>query len=87
MDTLASEIPTCDIASPLPVPLIDGLVISRGVSSKGEGRRKIRERGVYLNGERVTDEARAITRDDLLPGGYVQIRVGKKDFRLIRFNR
>jgi len=87
LDTLASEIPTCDIASPLPIPLIEGLVASGGVSSKGEGRRKVREGGVYLNGERVTDEAGAITQDDLLPGGYAQIRVGKKDFRLIRFNR
>ncbi|MDR3076554.1 MAG: tyrosine--tRNA ligase [Synergistaceae bacterium] len=87
LDTLAAEIPTCDIASPLPMPIIDGLVSSGGVSSKGEGKRKIREGGVYLNGERVQDEAKAITADDLLPGGYAQIRVGKKDFRLIRFNR
>jgi tyrosyl-tRNA synthetase len=87
LDTLASEIPVGDVASPMPIPLLDGLVASGGVSSKGEGRRKIREGGVYLNGERVTDEATAITSGDLLPGGYVQLRVGKKDFRLLRFNR
>jgi tyrosyl-tRNA synthetase len=87
LDTLASEIPTSGVASPLPFPLIDGLVASGGVSSKGEGRRKVREGGIYLNGERVSDEAKAITPDDLLPGGYAQIRVGKKDFRLLRFNR
>ena len=87
LDTLAAEIPTCGIASPLPLPIVDGLVSSGGVSSKGEGKRKIREGGVYLNGERVQDEAKTITADDLLPGGYAQIRVGKKDFRLLRFNR
>jgi tyrosyl-tRNA synthetase len=86
LDTLAAEIPTSDISSPLPLALIDGLVTSGGVSSKGEGRRKIREGGIYLNGERVSDEAKTITSDDLLPGGYAQIRIGKKDFRLIRFN-
>ena len=87
LDTLASEIPVRDVASPMPIPLLDGLVASGGVSSKGEGRRKIREGGVYLNGESVTDEAAAVTSADLLPGGYVQLRVGKKDFRLLRFNR
>ena len=87
LDTLAAEIPTCDIASPLPIPVIEGLVASGGVAGKGEGRRKIREGGVYLNGERVSDETKTIAQADLLPGGYAQIRVGKKDFRLIRFNR
>jgi tyrosyl-tRNA synthetase len=87
LDTLAAEIPVGDVASPLPISLLDGLVASGGVSSKGEGRRKIREGGIYLNGERAGDETAAITSGDLLPGGYVQIRVGKKDFRLLRFNR
>jgi tyrosyl-tRNA synthetase len=87
LDTLAAEIPTSDVASPLPLPLLDGLVASGGVSSKGEARRKIKEGGVYVNGKRARDESSSITADDLLPGGYVQVRVGKKDFRLLRFNR
>jgi tyrosyl-tRNA synthetase len=87
LDTLAAEIPTADIASPLPLPLVDCLLASGGVSSKGEARRKIREGGIYLNGERVTDESRVLDSDDLLDGGYVQTRIGKKDFRLLRFNR
>jgi tyrosyl-tRNA synthetase len=87
LDTLAAEIPTEDVSSPLPMPLIDALLASGGVSSKGEGRRKVREGGVYLNGGRVQDEAYEITSEDVLGGGYVQLRVGKKDFRLLRFNR
>ena len=87
LDTLASEIPTSDLSTPLPLPLTEGLVTSGGVASKGEARRKIKEGGIYLNGERQTDEARQIESADLLPGGYVQLRVGKKDFRLLRFNR
>jgi tyrosyl-tRNA synthetase len=86
LDTLADEIPTSDISSPLPFPLIDALVFSGGVSSKGDARRRIREGGIYLNGERASDETKAITSGDLLPGGYAQVRVGKKDFRLLRFN-
>jgi tyrosyl-tRNA synthetase len=87
LDTLASEIPTADVRSVLPYPLLDGLVASGGVASKGEARRKIREGGIYLNGEKQSDEARQIASSDLLSGGYAQIRVGKRDFRLLRFNR
>jgi tyrosyl-tRNA synthetase len=87
LDTLASEIPTADIQSLPPYPLLDGLVASGGVASKGEARRKIREGGIYLNGEKQNDETRQIASCDLLSGGYVQIRVGKRDFRLLRFNR
>ncbi|MDR0653138.1 MAG: tyrosine--tRNA ligase [Synergistaceae bacterium] len=87
LGTLAAEIPTADVAAPLPLPFVDCLLASGGVSSKGEARRKIREGGIYLNGERVRDESRVLNSDDLLRGGYVQVRIGKKDFRLLRFNR
>ena len=87
LDTRAAEIPTADVAAPLPLPLVDCLLVSGGVSSKGEAKRKIREGGIYLNGERVPDESRVLNSDDLLQGGYVQVRIGKKDFRLLRFNR
>lgn len=87
LDTLAAEIPTTDIATPLPLPLTEALAASGGVSSKGEARRKIKEGGIYVNGEKQSDEQRSLGSEDLLPGGYVQLRVGKKDFRLIRFNR
>ena len=86
LDTLSAEIPTVCIASPTPFPLTDGLVASGGCASKGEARRKIKEGGIYLNGEKQSDEGRKITSEDLLPGGYAQLRVGKKDFRLLRFN-
>lgn len=87
LDTLAAEIPTADVASPLPMQIADLLAASGGVASKGEARRKIKEGGIYINGARETSDQREITADDLLPGGYVQVRVGKKDFRLVRFNR
>jgi tyrosyl-tRNA synthetase len=87
LDTLASEAPTADITSPLPITLVEGLVASGGCASKSEARRKIKEGGIYLNGEKQNDEGREIMSGDLLPGGYAQLRVGKKDFRLLRFNR
>jgi tyrosyl-tRNA synthetase len=87
LDTLAAEIPTADIAAPLPLPLADCILASGGAASKGEARRKMREGGIYVNGERVPDDSRVLNSDDLLDGGYVQLRIGKKDFRLLRFNR
>lgn len=86
LDTLAFEIPTERIATLLPMPLVDALVASGGSASKGDARRRIASGGIYVNGEKRQDERAQITSDDLLPGGYVQLRVGKKDFRLIRFN-
>jgi len=87
LDTLAAEIPTADISTPLPLPLTEALVASGGVASKGEARRKIREGAIYVNGEKRGEEGAQIESGDLLPGGYVQLRVGKRDFRLLRCNR
>ena len=60
-------------------------MLSGGCASKGEAKRKIKEGGVYLNGSKVTEETRQLSSEDLLDGGYVQLRVGKKDFRLVKF--
>lgn len=85
LDTLAAEIPFAEISGAASGPITDILVASGGCASKGEAKRKIKEGGVYLNGEKVTEEGRTLTADDALGGGYVQLRVGKKDFRLVRF--
>ena len=85
LDTLSAEIPFAETDSKKDGPLTDLLVLSGGCASKGEAKRKIKEGGVYLNGAKVTDEAKQILPEDILDGGYVQLRVGKKDFRLVRF--
>lgn len=85
LDTLAAEIPLTEIAGKADCPITDILVTSGACKSKGEAKRKIKEGGVYVNGDKITEEARTLTADDLLDGSYVQLRVGKKDFRLIRF--
>lgn len=87
LDMLAAEIPFAGIDGAADCPVTDALVASGGCASKGEAKRKIKEGGIYLNGEKVTDDSRRITADDLLDGGYVQLRVGKKDFRLVKFLR
>ncbi len=85
LDTLSAEIPFAEADSIIGGPITDLLVLSGGCASKGEAKRKIKEGGVYLNGVKVTEESKQISSEDLLKGGDVQLRVGKKDFRLVKF--
>jgi len=85
LDTLSAEIPFAEVEGAPEGPITGALVASGGCASKGEAKRKIKEGGVYLNGEKVTEEGRQLSEADLLPGRYMQLRVGKKDFRLVRF--
>ena len=41
--------------------------------------------GLYREGEKIADAGRQITEEDLLAGRYLQLNVGKKDFRLLKF--
>ena len=85
LDTLSAEIPFAEVEGAPEGPITGALVASGGCASKGEAKRKIKEGGVYLNGEKVSEEGRQLSEADLLPGRYMQLRVGKKDFRLVRF--
>ncbi len=58
--------------------IVDLLVASGLVSSKGEARRTIGEGGAYLNNERVTDVDHMPGEDDLLAGRWLVLRRGKK---------
>ena len=52
-------------------------------ASKGAARRDIEGGGIYLNDERVTDAARAVTRADLRDG-LLLLRKGKKTYHVVR---
>ena len=85
LDTLSAEIPFVETSEEINKNLTDILVLSAACSSKGEAKRKIKEGGVYLNGIKIMEEGKQLSSTDLLDGGYIQIRVGKKDFRLVKF--
>jgi tyrosyl-tRNA synthetase len=53
-------------------------------SSKGEAGRLIKQGGVYLNGERVTDDRRLLTVDDTIGGRLVVFQKGQRERRLVR---
>ncbi len=60
------------------VALTDLLTSSGLAKSKSEGTRLVRGGGIYLNGERVSDERRQVTRADALHGRFLVLRKGGK---------
>lgn len=60
-------------------PVVDLLVQTGLVKSKGEARRTIGEGGAYLNNERVTDVEHVPTDADLVAGRWLVLRRGKKN--------
>ncbi|MDO4988697.1 MAG: tyrosine--tRNA ligase [Synergistes sp.] len=85
LETLAAEIPFAEAELSDEKTVTDFLVACGACESKGNAKKKIKEGGAYLNGEKLTDAGRKITGDDLLAGRFIQLNVGKKDFRLLRF--
>jgi tyrosyl-tRNA synthetase len=74
---LASELPraTADVSEARSV--VDLATRSSLCKSKGEARRLIQQGGLSLNGQALTGD-RAVGPDDLLAGGYLWLRRGKK---------
>lgn len=75
------EMPTFEISSSL--PLVDLITAVGFASSKSEARRLIRQGGVSIDGEKVSDLA-FFVRSDSLP--QFILRVGKRKFGRIRFS-
>lgn len=59
-------------------PILDVMVLSKLVSSKGEGRRLIEQGGLKLNDEKVSDVNLVLSLDELKKG--IILRKGKKVF-------
>ena len=90
-----SAVATCTSSGPRPSPrpcarpappgptkgtgVVDLLVETGLVKSKGEARRTIAEGGAYLNNERITDVDHVPGDDDLLGGSWLVLRRGKKN--------
>ena len=64
--------------------LIDLLVETGLVPSKGRARTTIEQGGAYVNNRREADVNRTLSTTDLLAGGYLVLRRGRKDYHLLR---
>ncbi len=71
-------------AGPVLPTLTELLVLSGLVDSRGAARRTVAEGGAYLNNERVSDAEARPGPGDLLPGGWLVLRRGKKSFAGVR---
>ncbi len=66
------------------VDLIEGLTASAPVfPSKGDLRRTIKEGGLSINKEKVTDENIKLTKSDLLNNRYLLVQRGKKNYSIV----
>lgn len=65
--------------------LVDALVESGLCASKGAARKDIAAGGIYVNNERVSDVGAVLTAEQLIAGGHVVLRKGKKNYHLVRF--
>jgi tyrosyl-tRNA synthetase len=59
-------------------------VVAGLAASKAEASRLIKQGGVYLNGERVSDDRRLLAMSDTIGGKLVIFQKGQRDRRLVR---
>ena len=78
LESVMAEAPTGEARLGDGVTVVDLLVSSGLVDSKSAGRRTIKEGGAYVNNVKVTDEAWQPTTADLLEGGWLVLRRGKR---------
>jgi tyrosyl-tRNA synthetase len=75
------EAPHVELAAGDPMPTYGDLLVKAGlVASKSAARRTVAEGGGYLNNVKVTDAEYVPGSDDLLPGGALVLRRGKRSF-------
>jgi tyrosyl-tRNA synthetase len=78
--TLAAALQEAGAVKAVPgTPYVDLLVETGLAKSKGEARRTINEGGAYLNNERVTDPDLVPGAEDVVAGGWLVLRRGKKN--------
>ena len=68
-----------------PSGVVNILSASGACESNGEAKRAIRQGGVSINGEKISDEKAEINKDALINGKYLFVRVGKKKFNMAEF--
>jgi tyrosyl-tRNA synthetase len=81
-DLPTTEVPQGDLAKGL--SLIDLLVTATLATSKGEARRLIRQGGIRVNDQLVSDELARLSDSDLSATGVIKISAGKKRHILVK---
>ena len=69
------------------LPLIDALMESGLVQSRGEARRTVKQGGAYVNNRRAENADVSLTVADLASESVVVLRRGRKNYALLRFEK
>jgi tyrosyl-tRNA synthetase len=84
---LREEIPFKDLSgnevTPNGVSVIELLVQTGLVTSKGEARRQLQQGAVSVNGRRLASEELVVPRDEAIHGNYYLVRKGARDLALV----
>lgn len=79
LDAALGEVPTADVVLADQPTIVDLLVVTGLTESRGAARRAVSEGGAYVNNTKITDEAWAPSPADLLSGGWLVVRRGKRN--------
>jgi tyrosyl-tRNA synthetase len=79
LDAARAEVPTADFRLADGPTVVDLLVATGLAESRGAARRTVSEGGAYVNNAKVADEGWQPSADDLLPGGWLVVRRGKRN--------
>ena len=67
------------------VTILDALINLKLASSKREAREFVNNGAVKVNGEKVTDLNKNISKGDALDGGYIFVKRGKRNYAVLKF--
>src|SRR5690606_4134625 len=87
LDAVMAEVPTGEVALADDPTIVDLLVVSGLVDSKGAARRTIREGGAYVNNTKISDEEWRPQASDALHGKWLIVRRGKRNVAGVRVLR
>lgn len=82
--SVAEELPNVVWESLADRTVVDALTETGVVASRGAARRAIQEGGAYVNNQRATDTEQGLSADDLLAGGLILVRRGKRTVGAVR---
>lgn len=84
LDTAMAEAPTGQVLLADRPTIVDLLVASGLATSKGAARRTVREGGASVNNTKIGDEGWTPAESDLLPGGWLVLRRGRRHIAGVR---
>ncbi len=84
LDAALAEVPTATVQLGERRSIVDLLVATGLVESRGAARRAVGEGGAYVNNVKVSDEGWTPTDSDLLAGGWLVVRRGKRNLAGVR---